>query len=112
MRNLSNFVRRALAGYEPVAVRGFVTSVFAALALGGFGTGELPAWVEMALALLAVVVPTLLAFNARAKVTPTALVSDPGKLEGDVDLHPEDEPDVDDPDDDLAPEPGQHRAEG
>lgn len=111
MRYLTNFFRRAVAGYEPVAVRGFVTSIFAALALGGFGTGELPAWVEMVLALLAVLVPTVLAFNARAKVTPVASAPDPGRLLGDVDLHADLEPDVDDPDDDLAPEPGQHRAE-
>lgn len=107
MRNALNFIRLALAGYEPVAVRQFVAAIFSALALGGIGTGALPAKVEMALAVAAILVPALIGLSARAKVVPEAAVADPGKLEHDVDLHPQDDGD-DDPEDDFAP--GEHRA--
>lgn len=111
VRHLLNFARRAAAGYEPVAARAFVSSIFAALALGGIGTGELPGWANMVLALATILIPAALSLSARAKVTPVALVpADPGRLPGDDDLHPE--PSViaeENPDDDLLEEPGQHK---
>jgi len=110
MRHLINFIRRAAAGYEPVAVRTFVSAIFAALALGGIGTGELPGWANMVLTLAGVIIPAALTLSARAKVTPTALVpADPGLLPGDVDLHPEAPVVEENPDDDLLDKPGQHR---
>lgn len=112
VRHLFNFARRAAAGYEPVAARAFVSSIFAALALGGIGTGELPGWANMVLALAAILIPAALSLSARAKVTPTALVpADPGRLPGDVDLHPEAAVVEENPDDDLLEKPGQHKRE-
>jgi len=110
VRHVINFARRAAAGYEPVAARAFVSSIFAALALGGIGTGELPGWANMVLALATILIPTALSLSARAKVTPVALVpADPGRLPGDEDLHPEPTVVEENPDDDLLEEPGQHK---
>lgn len=99
MRKFLNFIRMAITGYEPVATRAFVSAVFAALALGGIGSGQIPAKVEMLLALLIIVVPFVLSLWARYKVVPGLKVSltKTGKNEYDVDLHP----DEDDPDDDV-----------
>lgn len=106
MSHLIDFVRRALIGYEPVAVRAFATSLAAALALGGIGTGALPGWAEMALAVAALVVPVVLGFDARAKVTP--YVEPPAETTPEVVSMYTDEPD-EDPEDDFADVPGKRK---
>lgn len=106
MSYVFNFVRRALVGYEPVAVRAFATSLAAALALGGIGTGALPGWAEMALGVAALVVPVVLGFDARARVTP--YVEPPVEVAPEVVSMYTDTP-PDDPEDDFAVEPGQHK---
>ena len=109
MQKILNSIRLALLGYEPVALRAAISAVFAALALGGIGTGELPGWAETVLALLTIGVPFVLSMFARAKVVPEAKLPESTKGEHDSDLHPEDEDAADDPDDDFADEPGDHR---
>lgn len=109
MKKIINYLRLAATVYEPVAFRAIVGSIWGALALGGIVTGELPAKAEAALAVSAIVIPLVLSFMARAKVSPTGTEGDTGKGEHDVDLHPEG--DVDNPDDDFADEPGAHKRE-
>ncbi len=111
MRHITNFIRRAAAGYEPVVASQIVAAFFTLCAGLGIVVGDLPNKVNAVLAFAGVVLPMIAGAYARQKVTPSEQVVDPGKLEGDVDLHPEGEPDDEDPDDDLADLPGEHRAD-
>lgn len=92
-RWVKDFIPRALNGYEPVAARAFLSSLFIALALFGIGTGELPGQVDKVLAALSIIVPALLGIGARGKVSPVGAL--PDEVEGD-----------DSPDDDFAPVEG------
>ncbi len=110
MRHVINFIRRAAAGYEPV-VAGQVVAAFFTLCAGlGLAVGDLPAKANAGLAFIGVIAPLLAGAYSRQKVTPSKQVTDPGKLDGDDDLHPDLEPDDEDPADDLADAPGEHKA--